>query len=1025
MTAGEKVMARRNVLQELPVPVPQAELQSYEVVLEEEDAIPYNKQTPSSGHPHSRFISNDEAKENITPSQFEDIFKGKTSPVKVLDSSDGPGASGSSLTGDENVSTPRRSTEGDLQPSTTPIDFSTVTVGDLGISSESFTTKCSGKSPKSLHKHRRRSTIGVRGSPEMNFLIRQIALQRSNRKEEPEPLDNPFTSPRNSVLREKISAFRNAFQAVEETEGKLSFPGFSEAEELDPEKGSREVVSEPPGKRKKLCHTTDPSDEPSVTCPAPAAKGEQKSVPEKTLDPVSSLASKLSSDVPSAAEEAQSDKAQPISTTSRCRKRKVMFAGLLSPPEPESQTSEASAVTALKPVLKKTPRRDFSYFRVGFVEERRVLFSLEESADNDCNNKPEDSTKKKKVTFGRELSPELFDKTLPANTPLRRGSTPYNRGQPDDSPSAEPTLDQSPCDPIPQPDFSDREEEETFQPQSLCFDAESSDSDFPVPFSLSGHKEESGPKEEEDGADHTWSSANHELVASSSEETGAVTDIVNESFITAPEVSPAAARKTRSSNKRKLTNTEETPEGDGPKAKVKAAVKKTRKPVIGKRLLVKAVREKGKRKGGKSKKKVVYSEREVVSKRPLLSPIPELPESVPTPPASASHGFSYGKAYLEDLVKSVHEQRIHLTFEDPLTNIEEEDPERSPVSDRLEDVKVSHNGSPEKTVVISLAPQVDQSSSEGPPPTTSIEGTDEFSKPVPSSLEEETNKTKKTKSRSSTRKMSSHPSISSENAKLDEDVDNVSHKQGPNNLEEEINKTKKTRRRSSTHKMASHPSIPSENAKLDEDADHISHKPVTGSEDPVQEPIALSSISNQLPEGTTTTSSSVTTEHKKSRRSSRNHLVAPTNPEPNIPAEVASAMLPHLIDPTTIDFCLPIDEVLQFPPQEKKVRRSMRHRRDSGVIGLSWVEENKNVETTDRRKSLTSVVRLEENPELSSYDVSTTARRTRRRTLCTTTIQESAATIGNKRRMSGCFHKEPNSMSVGKEAVQSSLVSDV
>ncbi|KFV76080.1 Cell division cycle-associated protein 2, partial [Struthio camelus australis] len=35
-----------------------------------------------------------------------------------------------------------------------------------------------------------------------------------------------------------------------------------------------------------------------------------------------------------------------------------------------------------------------------------------------------EKSKKKKVTFGEDLSPEIFDKTLPANTPLRKGATP-------------------------------------------------------------------------------------------------------------------------------------------------------------------------------------------------------------------------------------------------------------------------------------------------------------------------------------------------------------------------------------------------------------------------------------------------------------------------------------------------------------------------------------------------------------------------------------------------------------------------
>ncbi|KFW90357.1 Cell division cycle-associated protein 2, partial [Phalacrocorax carbo] len=31
---------------------------------------------------------------------------------------------------------------------------------------------------------------------------------------------------------------------------------------------------------------------------------------------------------------------------------------------------------------------------------------------------------KKRVTFGEVLSPEIFDESLPANTPLRKGATP-------------------------------------------------------------------------------------------------------------------------------------------------------------------------------------------------------------------------------------------------------------------------------------------------------------------------------------------------------------------------------------------------------------------------------------------------------------------------------------------------------------------------------------------------------------------------------------------------------------------------
>ncbi|NWZ42630.1 CDCA2 protein, partial [Brachypodius atriceps] len=61
--------------------------------------------------------------------------------------------------------------------------------------------------------------------------------------------------------------------------------------------------------------------------------------------------------------------------------------------------------------------------------------------------------KKKKVTFGEVLSPEIFDQSLPANTPLRRGASPgCPQGQ---SPSARPGL---PEEPLPLLDFGWDEE---------------------------------------------------------------------------------------------------------------------------------------------------------------------------------------------------------------------------------------------------------------------------------------------------------------------------------------------------------------------------------------------------------------------------------------------------------------------------------------------------------------------------------------------------------------------------------------
>ncbi|NXH79951.1 CDCA2 protein, partial [Edolisoma coerulescens] len=61
-----------------------------------------------------------------------------------------------------------------------PVDFAAGTIPEFGMAQEGFTKRPTGTSPTSL-KFRRRSTIGLRGSPENNTLIRYLAQQRSSR----------------------------------------------------------------------------------------------------------------------------------------------------------------------------------------------------------------------------------------------------------------------------------------------------------------------------------------------------------------------------------------------------------------------------------------------------------------------------------------------------------------------------------------------------------------------------------------------------------------------------------------------------------------------------------------------------------------------------------------------------------------------------------------------------------------------------------------------------------------------------
>ncbi|NXS41189.1 CDCA2 protein, partial [Balaeniceps rex] len=73
------------------------------------------------------------------------------------------------------------------------------------------------------------STIGVRGSPENNTLIRYLAQQRSNRQKEAfKQQVSPFKRENARSLKDKIDAFQTSFKSVQEAEGETGFSGLSQ-----------------------------------------------------------------------------------------------------------------------------------------------------------------------------------------------------------------------------------------------------------------------------------------------------------------------------------------------------------------------------------------------------------------------------------------------------------------------------------------------------------------------------------------------------------------------------------------------------------------------------------------------------------------------------------------------------------------------------------------------------------------------------------------------------------------------------
>ncbi|NWI03387.1 CDCA2 protein, partial [Tichodroma muraria] len=113
---------------------------------------------------------------------------------------------------------------------------------------------------------------------------------------------------------------------------------------------------------------------------------------------------------------------------------------------PSSDLSQSSSL--LRSILKKTPGRELTDGpEVGSVLALRMSLKEysnsaidrggdESAAVSSCvkafetlhtektDSQSSKTPKKKKVTFGEVLSPEIFDQSLPANTPLRRGASP-------------------------------------------------------------------------------------------------------------------------------------------------------------------------------------------------------------------------------------------------------------------------------------------------------------------------------------------------------------------------------------------------------------------------------------------------------------------------------------------------------------------------------------------------------------------------------------------------------------------------
>ncbi|XP_049566849.1 cell division cycle-associated protein 2 isoform X4 [Orcinus orca] len=519
-----------------------------------------------------------------------------------------------------------------------PLNFSTVTVEQLGITPESFVKNSSGKSSSYLKKSRRRSTVGVRGSPETNHLIRFIAQQR-NLKNASLTKNSPCQgSPvlyRNvHSLREQISAFQSAFHSIKENAKMTDCPELSETE----------------GEFKITGSTKKESLGECQQCEFPANLSSKR---QRISSPSSSdgnLTDAFGLQIHNVAAFPNTDKQCAVETSANLSEKSSesglnLQSGCLVGEYPLlSELTEASSeqtdsdvchlsclhlcVEGIQVADSVEGKRSSDAVSVDkFTEEHHdnlcdggthpsLILNLancckERKAEGQENCTVPDSLnvrKRKRVTFGEDLSPEVFDESLPANTPLRKGETPVRKK--DLSTLSPLLLEQSPApEGLLQPNFDDKGENlENIEPLQVSFAGLSPLSKSSISETLSG-------------TDTFASSNNHEKIASCK-----------------------VGRTTRTSNRRSqlisfseesvcnLFNTEAQPYKEKKINRRKSQESnRADRALPRKNQVLKSCRRKKAKGKKKSVQKSLYGERDIASKKPLLSPIPELPEASETP----------------------------------------------------------------------------------------------------------------------------------------------------------------------------------------------------------------------------------------------------------------------------------------------------------------------------------------------------------------------------------------------------------
>ncbi|KAM9858165.1 cell division cycle-associated protein 2 [Aulostomus maculatus] len=322
-----------------------------------------------------------------------------------------------------------------LRDISSPLNFSRLSPSQFGISVQSFTPASSGREKSRLAqiKARRRSSVGVRGSPETNSLIRFMAQQKrknSSHHKTPElAKSSPFLPRVSSTLRQKMASFQSLMD-VEESEVCDAVPrqdnntggciktrdNLSDVKDLDGGKENHPRMSPTPSKRRRVGQREGCEVEireahtPTLHFSVKAQKedeGAETLAVTKGLLPSSETAEEaqavLTCPPPHAdIEPPVSSELQACSPTNN--QQDSVFEAQSPSRELSDDLASASPAEPSSPV--HTPPLQMKH------------------AGEDDSSALSAAKTKKRVHFGGPLTPEFFDKNLPPSTPLQKGGTP-------------------------------------------------------------------------------------------------------------------------------------------------------------------------------------------------------------------------------------------------------------------------------------------------------------------------------------------------------------------------------------------------------------------------------------------------------------------------------------------------------------------------------------------------------------------------------------------------------------------------